>query len=246
MTPKEAIERALMERFTDEGGEPLSVHLSPGLSTEEITAFEPRFPRPLAVDIRDLLAFTSGFEFGPLGTHLDFCGDHPWGNEQGKTSPLGVPLVGDGYGNFWVVDVRGDTGEWGPVVFCCHDPPVVMIQATSLAGFIDQIFDLGRPDRESALDSLREKSVDRIWGEDPYLVTLDAARASPDPVVATFARELPEDFRVVDLRVVEVGSGFCWGASGPDTVVKRCRWELLFGVEHRAKKGLLSRLFARG
>lgn len=240
MAVKEVIENSLKESFKDTKGNVYQLRLKAGLSQAQIEEFEKRLAAPLPSEVRELLAFASGFSFQSFG-EVDFSAGEMFGFEE--ILPLGLTLATDGSGNHWVIDIRRDTGEWGPVVFMSHDPPVAIIQAPNLASFVEQVFDLGRPERKSQLDSVRKTATSRIWSDDLYLLDLRASRVSSDPVLAEFARQLPESFRVADLRGLEIGSGFAWGRNGPNSVIKRNGSELLFGVETR--KSFLSRLLRR-
>jgi hypothetical protein len=146
--------------------------------------------------------------------------------------PYPVALLGDGCGNFWVVDVN-PSGEWGAILFVCHDPPVIAIQAADLASFLSQVLNPGGSDSEKTLDYVRNAATTRIWKDDPWLVSVRDARLVPDTVVSKFAEQLPENFCVADLRSKEVGRGFSWGKAGPNTDIRRNGAELLFGVEQK-------------
>src|SRR5258708_15952944 len=100
--------------------------------------------------------------------------------------PLELTIATDGSGNDWVVDIKKGTSEWGPVLFMSHDPPVAVIQAPDLARFIEQVFELGRPERKSQLDSVSKSATSRIWSDDPYLFELGASRMGPDSALARF------------------------------------------------------------
>ena len=239
MTAREAIEKGLKESLKDATGNAHQLRVKPGFSQTQIEEFEKRLGVPLPKEVRDLLAFTSGFNFEPFG-EVNFSAKETFGLEE--IFPLGLTIATDGTGNDWVIDIKRDTGEWGPVVYMSHDPPVTVIQAPNLAGFIEQVIDLGRPDRKSRLDSA-SKAAHRIWNDDPYLLDLGASRASSDFALAEFSKQLPQTFRVADLRALEIGSGFAWGRGGPNSAIKRYGSELLFGIE--AKKSFLGRLLKR-
>lgn len=242
MTAKEVIESGLKESFNDAKGNAYQLHLKPGFSQTHLSELEERLAAPLPNEIRELLTFTSGFNFQPFG-EVDFPAKEMFGLEE--ILPLGLTIATDGSGNNWVVDIKKGTGEWGPVLFMSHDPPVAVIQAPDLARFIEQVFELGRPERKSQLDSVSKTAASRIWSNDPYLLDLGASRISSDPALAEFSKHLPESFRVADLRALAVGSGFAWGRAGANAEIRRYGSELLFGVE-AAKKSLFIRLLKRG
>jgi len=240
MTAREVIDRSLKETFHDHKGNPYQLRLKPGLSQTRLEELEGLLGLSVPAEVRELLVFTSGFSCQSFGD-VDFSAKETFGLEE--ILPLGIRMATDGFGNEWVVDIRGDTGAWGPVLFMSHDPPVAVIQAPDLAGFIEQVLDLGRLERSSQIDFVAKTATPRIWSDDPYLLDLETARASSDPVMAEFSRQLPGMFRVADLRPLEVGSGFAWGRAGADAEIRRSGSELLFGVQ--IKESLFSRLLRR-
>ena len=241
MTPKEVIENGLRESFKDAKGNAYQLQLKPGLSQPQIEELEARLSAPLPNGIHELLTFTSGFSFQPFG-EVGFPAKEMFGLEE--ILPLGVTIATDGSGNDWVVDVRKGTGEWGPILFMSHDPPVAVIQADNLARFIEQVLDLGRPNRTNQLDYVSKTATSRIWSSDPYLLDRGSSRVSSDPALTEFSKQLPETFRLADLRVLEIGSGFAWGRNGPNSAIKRYGSELVFGLE-AAKKSIFRRLLKR-
>jgi hypothetical protein len=242
MTAKEAIEHGLQESFKDAKGNAYQLRVKPGFSQRQIEGFENRLAVPLPKEAGEFLAFTSGFNFEPFG-EVNFSANETFGLEE--ILPLGLTIATDGAGNDWVIDIKRDTGEWGAVVFMSHDPPVAVIQAPNLAAFIEQVLDSGRPSKKNMLDYVTDEAVSRIWGDDPYLLDVQTARSSSDIAVSEFSKQLPETFRVADLRSREIGAGFAWGRSGPNSTIKRYDSELVFGVESKAKKSLLGRLLKR-
>jgi cell wall assembly regulator SMI1 len=177
MTAKEIIENGLKETFRDSKDNMYQLQAKPGLNQAQIEEFEKRLAVQLPSEVRELLGFTSGFSFPQFGD-VNFFAKEVFGLEE--LIPLGVTTSTDGCGNDWVVDINKDTGAWGPVIFVSHDPPVVVIQARDLAGFLEQILDLGRPESKSQLDSARRKAtISRLWRDDPYLVGLGVRGSLP-------------------------------------------------------------------
>lgn len=237
--PKETLMKALSENLRDRDERSLAIDLVSGMDAEELSKLEAEVPGPLPKRIRELLSFASGFEFGPVG-NLSFAGVAA-GQFVGFLH--GLALVVDGYGNSWNVDIKRTTGEWGPVFFVSHDPPVVVLQAAAIEVFMEQVFDIGRHHHLDALTYIRKEGVHRIWDDDPFLVPVTNLLDLRDKTLANFAAELSHDFRIADLRKAEFGSGFTWGLSGPNTIVKRAGDELVFAVQW--KTGLLDRLLGR-
>ncbi len=238
MTAREVIEKGLELDGTESAS--FQFRLKPGLSHAQIQDLEERLNATLPSEVRELLAFTSGFYSRPIG-NVNFSAKEMF--EFPDILPLGLPLAADECGNNWVVDIKRSTGEWGAVFFLSHDPPVVVIQAPDLVRFISQIFDYGDSEPNGRLNYVREMAASKIWREDPYLLDIGASRVSADPNLAEFSRQLSDAFRIADLRSLEVGSGFAWGRNGPNSKIRRYGSELLFGVE--TKKSLLGTLLKR-
>lgn len=230
MTSKE-----LLEKFSQ------SVALSPGLSEREIGEFQEQLQSPIPKEIRELLLYSAGFDSKPFGA-VRFTGHE--GFELAEVFPRSVPLLPDGCGNFWIVDINPQNGAWGPVFYACHDPAVVAVQAADLGTFILQLLDPTRSEPREAVHYVHEESVRLIWKNDPWLISVRDARQDPDSTVSNFARQLPENFRVADLRSMKVGAGFSWGKAGPNADIRRSGTDLLFGVESK-EPGLFSRVFSR-
>lgn len=229
---RELLETARSEDFVDEDDEPIELTLLPGLDSDEVEQLEEELGAPLPAEIDELVRYARGFEFGPVDT-VAFDAGFSFGMEN--ILPRVVPLCGDGFGNFWLVEVQR-TGEWGPVYFASHDPPVLAVQAKDMATFIDEVFALGRPDRRSTLDEVHDPALSRILDEDPWGRAAESLHDAGDETLSRFATELAAGDRVYDLRDQVVGSGFAWGAHGPDTETKRCGDELIFAVLTPAKK----------
>jgi hypothetical protein len=185
---------------------------------------------------------TSGIETEPLG-NIDFSGANLFGLED--IFPNNVPILGDGEGNFWIIDIRQDTGFWGKVFFVCHDPPVIVIQSQNLREFLTQILESFQPPYRNALAQIKEDAINRIVKSDPYLMDVKQARLSTDVVLSEFAWQLPDTFKVVDLRTAKTGAGFSYWESGKATKVQRCGVELIFGIDDRQKAGFFNRLLGK-
>ncbi len=226
-----------------------TVTLRPGLSEAEIAQFEEELPAPLPHEIKELLSYSAGFDVVSeqvlksrrIGETVPvlFTGNGSVGLP--KVVPCPVALLGDGCGNFWVVDVSAN-GVWGAILFVCHDPPVIAFQAADLVQFLAQV--LNPSDSKDTLEFVRGPATTRIWKEDPWLVPAQDARTTPDSVLSRFAEQLPSNFDVADLRSRVVGIGFSWGRAGPSTDIRRNGADLLFGIEQKPT-GFLKRLLSR-
>lgn len=140
VTPKELLQNALNEQFADSTGQAIRIALlgsGMGLNEEH---FRSTFTRPIPVEVRELLAFASGFSIG--STEVQFTEHHMQGFDA--FFPDWMELCGDGCGNFWVAEIQDETNEWNPVWFVCHDPPVVLRVADNLSDFLEQVLDCHR------------------------------------------------------------------------------------------------------
>src|SRR5258708_14414369 len=115
----------------------------PPLSEEEIAHFAAQLQRPLPDDIKELLNYSAGLDCQLHLTRTRVGTGRITGTDKFgfDALPCSVDLLGDGYGNFWVVDVNSTSGKWGVVLFVCHDPPAIAVQATDLGQFLLQLLD---------------------------------------------------------------------------------------------------------
>ncbi|RAW01844.1 SMI1/KNR4 family protein [Pseudochryseolinea flava] len=159
--------------------------------------------------------------------------------------PTSVQLAGDGFGNFWILDVN-QNGQWGNVFYVCHDPAVIVKHSDSLTEFIKHVDEFGKKGKQSNLDVIHEVTVMDIWTKNNGFIDKSAALASTDEKLKSFAETLPDNFVIADLRGKPIKSGFAWGKFGPNIEkAKRHDTELIWAVEKIEKKGLLSRLFGK-
>jgi hypothetical protein len=220
-------------------GRSAQLRLLPPLGEIEIAAFESGLAAKLPASARRMLAWAAGFVWPPFG-HVSFVGGDAF--EFRDMLPKSIPLAPDGEGNFWALDVRADTGDWGPVFFVSHDPPVAAIQARDLDDFVSQVLAC-EPGSRAPIEEVTKAAVKEIWLEDPHLMDIGVARASSDPSVSAFARGLGDSFRVADLRTRRRGVGFAWGCgSGGESGIVRHGSELLFGVRSQTRRSPWSRL----
>lgn len=220
MTPLQAL-RELQSRslVTVEEGEPCDAELLPGMSQGEIDRFEERVGAPLPAEIRELLEAAGGVEVDSdlLAWNGGVAGQYIPG-----AFPCSIPVLEDGCGNSWDVDIDAQTGKWGAVYFLCHDPAVVVLQAESLADFIVQFADDScQPEREGSLYHISERLVNKVWDTGGGTLGASQLRMSADPVLRRAASGVDGEGLVCDMRRAGMGEGFAWGRYGPRTRVMR-------------------------
>lgn len=243
MTALEQLNLVLNEKYVSEDGDEYKIELKPGLTDQQVDKLATDLPAgQIPSGIRELLKFASGFEFFGLES-ITFDGVGQFGFEN--IFPYSVQLAGDGYGNFWILDVD-NKGNWNSVFFVCHDPAVVVKHSDSLTEFIGHIDEFGKKGKESNLDIIHESSVMDIWSKYNGFIDIETARKSGDKTLNEFASGLPDNFVIADLRNQPNKAGFAWGKFGPN-IDKAVRYEteLLWGFEKQVKKGFLSKLLGR-
>jgi len=243
MTPTEQLKRILTEQYFTEDEDEYKVELKPGLTEQQIDELAKKLPAgQIPAEIRELLAFASGFEFLPL-EEIAFDGLGQFGFEE--FFPNSVQLAGDGFGNFWILDVD-KYGNWGNVFYVCHDPATIVKHSDNLAQFIEHVNDFGKNGSNSNLDIIHEKVVMDIWNDNCCFVGHEDAKLSNDKTLSDFALSLPDNFIIADLRNKPNQEGFAWGKFGTKiNNVKRHETELIWGIEKPVKKGFFSKLFSR-
>jgi cell wall assembly regulator SMI1 len=226
------IRTAISEDLTHQDGESVQIDKIPPLSPAEIDAFGASLPCPLPSDIRELLAFCRGFE-GATADVVDFTGQRcNFGHEA--IFPHGLPIAGDGFGNFWVVDLLPTSTHWGPIYFACHDAPVVLLQSPSLEHFLLELFRCNRPPYKSLVNDVHDDRLFNVWRTNPGVISQADCLGSGDQALRSFASGLAPSFQIVDLRKADVGFGFSWGRYGPDTIVRRCGHLPIFAYQRPA------------
>lgn len=244
MTALEQLKALLNEQYIAEEGDEFKIVLKPGLTEQQIDKLATQLPSgQIPYDVKDLLSFASGFEFYGI-EEVTFDDIENFGFEN--VFPHALQLAGDGFGNFWILDVDSK-GNWGSVFYVCHDPAVVVKHSVSLAEFIQHVHEFGKSGETSHLDIIHEKTVMEIWnaGNDIF-IDRNVAKESADTTLAGFATLLPDNFVIADLRNKPNKAGFAWGKFGANTEnAVRYNDELFWGFEKRSKKGLLSKLFGR-
>jgi hypothetical protein len=241
MTPAEIVKDATGRPFRDEDGNPSPLKLRPPLSESEIEGFAATLPCPLPAKIHDLLRLCRGFDEGPVDV-VDFTGEDCSLGLEG-VFPHGVSIAGDGYGNFWVVDLLPSSRDWGPIYYACHDAPVILYQSPDLEHFLTELFKLVTPPHGGLVDDVHEDRLFDVWRRNPGVKEQAECLSSPDERIRAFAAQLDPSFQIIDLRDAAVGFGFSWGRYGPRTEVRRFGEERIFAYQKRA--GLLSRLLRR-
>jgi hypothetical protein len=238
MTPLDKLKSILGNQYQSEDGETYKVRLLAGMTEKEIDTFRNTLPnRFLPKDIDQLLAFSKGFEFYGL-EEIRFDSTE-FGFEE--VFPYSIQLAGDGFGNFWVLDVDSK-GHWGEVYYVCHDPAVIVKHSTNLTQFIKHVDEYGRTGADSNLDIIHEKVVMDIWENKAGIMESNEKDYQfPEDIL----RQLSEMFLVADLTDQPIRTGFAWGKYGANTTIIRVEDKAVWIVEKKVKQGFLARLFNR-
>lgn len=216
--------------MVDEDGDSDNLQLLPGLTADELVELGHRLPCPIPSDVQELLSYTAGFANGPLDS-LDFAGALPF--EAEDIFSFGLSIAHDGFGNYWVIDLKSDSVQWGPIFFACHDPAVIIYQCGTLEQFLEDVLAFANPPHQSAIDQVHETYCHEIWRFNPNVLSFQDCLDSEDEELKNFAMDLGDSFQVIDLRNPKLGDGFSWGRYGPQTVIRRFGEMRLFAYQVR-------------
>jgi hypothetical protein len=210
------------------------------LPPADIEALADEVGAPLSRELRTLLGGTSAIDGGPLHA-IDFTG-RSLSFAAPEIFPSPLPIAGDAFGNFWILDLPPDDVETAPVFFACHDAPVILYQSPNIGDFLHEAFRMLVPPHTSAVDDVHEDRLFNVWRDNPGTLDRSAALAGDERLHA-FATELDDRFTFVDLRSSPVGMGFSWGRYGPRTEVRRHGHEPLFAYAPPERRpGIFRRL----
>ena len=231
MSPADVIRTYLSQTLVDEDGEPWELELLPGLTEEELAAFEARVGFALPEVTRELLRFTRGIVGGPLEM-IDFTSsaDYVAVDEDSGFGHKTLGFAADGFGNHWGYVLGPDATDLAPIYYFCHDPPVFLYQSPDLAHFLKEMFKMCAEPFESLVDDVHEDRLKNVWLENPDLAPAKQARQSSDPIMAWYAATVPDHWKLIDLRSPEIGQGFSWGRCRD---FKRHDREMIFALDFK-------------
>jgi hypothetical protein len=242
MTAIEHIKAAQLAKLVDEDGKPMKLKLFPAFEPARMDALQKQVGQPLPGELRAVLSYCSGIDECLDG--IDFTGAS-MEFEAKDVFPNGLPIAGDEFGNFWVLDLTPQTIESAPVFFSCHDPPVILYQSENLASFLSEAFRLYTPPYKSLIDDVADDKLFNVWRKNPDVMDQPTGAASTDAQLRSFALGLPSHFQIVDLRKVAPGMGFSWGRYGRRTDVRRFGYERIFAYAKPPTTGFFAKLFGR-
>src|ERR1035437_4388756 len=227
----ELLQANLNRIFVNEDGIEDSFELLPPLTAQEISSFEASLPWSLPDEIRELVRFARGFR-GVLD-EITFGGP---GMEFGLENifPHAISIAGDGFRNFWVVDLTTESVTWGPIFYVCHDAPAIVYQAPSLLRFIEEAIRFGNKPWKSEIDDVHEALSTRIWRENPGVLSHADCLAIGDAEMTEFANSLDDTWQFVDLRNAKVGDGYSWGRYGANTANRRFGERPVFAYQRKS------------
>jgi cell wall assembly regulator SMI1 len=192
--------------WVDEDGDAERLELLPPLTDAEIDALADAWGVPVPADAREVLRVARGFESSPLDV-VEFSGEMD-GAVLDDVFPHPLPIAHDGYGNYWIADLRPGSDVFGPVFFACHDPSVVVYQCADVAGFLEALAEMTEPPHKGPLDFVHEEASSEVWSGGEAAVPRAVALASDDEVLRAFAESLPPDASIADMRAPRMGDGF--------------------------------------
>jgi len=216
--------------FVNEDGLRDEFKLKPPMTEQELQIFENGLPCPLPQDVRELLRFARGFE--GLLDGIEFTDPFDFGLQD--IFPHARAIAADGFGNYWVVDLTRESKSFGPIFYACHDAPVIVYQTESLLHFIREVVRFGNKPWKSEIDDVHEALTDRIWSENPCVLSFAHCLSAGDADLKSFAESLDESWEFVDLRRPKLGDGYSWGRYGPKTLNKRFGDKRIFACQKKS------------
>ncbi len=230
MSTGDVLTRAAGRRLIDVDGEEDLVSLQPPASPARVAEIERELGFALPRELTELLRVSAGLDMS-AGESLDLASIEPcpWRAPLGKV----VNLVGDGAGNYWVLELRPETEVLGPVWFVCHDAPVLVYQSPDLATFVDDYLRFCAAPHDGPVALVVRESIRRVstQTDEPRARLLD----SQDPVLRGFARRLDDGWFIRDLRGAKPGDGMPIGRFGPKTPLARAGQEFVFAYGSRTR-----------
>jgi hypothetical protein len=217
--------------LTDEEGRREVVRLQPPATPARIAEIERDIGFALPRELGSVLAFSAGIDL-EISDSLDFASIGRCSHEN--LFGVVMTIVGDGAGNFWIVELRADATTLGPVWFLCHDAPVLVYQSPDLGTFLVDYLNYFEDSESGPLSSVVRQAVRAVW-EQTLDVPRDELLSSPDPVLRDFANRLESNWFVRDLRRAKTGDGMPIGRFGPKTPLARADREFVFAYGSRTR-----------
>src|SRR5690606_4318905 len=204
--------------FVDEDGENYTLDFKLGLTEDELKFLKTKFPANRIVDeLIEILRETKGWEgYGLETAYFDSI------DEFGFTEliPHSITLGHDGFGNFWVLEVK-DNGDLGKIYFACHDPAVLVIYCDTLNEFFRSLEEFYKNPGNNYLNDVHEKIVMDIWSTNPNISDIAEFRKSNDELSEFLNGFTDDNWVVADLRQGVKKDGFAWGRFGPNQFTRR-------------------------
>lgn len=224
----------------DEHSDPIIGKLLPGLSKKELDALQVMLPCRLPEHIIELLQLTRGIE--PSLDAIDFSGlSLADVSIRKELFPYGLPVAGDGAGNYWIVDLTPQSTDWGPVFYYSTNPEVIVWQAKTFSEFIAQLISFASFEEGSPIEQVHDKYAARIWAENPNLIPPEKTQEPGDSELGLFAQSLKKGYMFVDLRKGKTGDGLSWRRYAEKTELVRYGNVRLFA--YRKMPNVVNRLF---
>ena len=234
MTPlTELLKQTQGKVITNEDGFDTPFELLPPMTSLELSTLAATLPCRIPEEVRELLTFAKGFTGGNL-EEITFSG-LAGGFGMEAIFPHALPLAADGFGNYWIVDLTSQSKSWGPIFYACHDAPVIVYQAADLLRFVQEVIRFGNKPWQSEVDDVHETLADRIWRENPGVLTQQECLSSSDSEIRSFAQSLDNTWQFVDLRSPALGDGFSWGRYGARTCVQRHGEDRIFAYQKKSR-----------
>ncbi|MFA0964121.1 SMI1/KNR4 family protein [Roseivirga sp. BDSF3-8] len=238
MNPSDKLKSIQDHLYTSEDGDQYTIELLGGMKSKEIQNLKNSLPNQyLPPEIEELLTFSKGFIFNELD-EIRFDAFGYFGFEE--VFPYSIQLAGDGFGNFWILDIDSE-GNWKEVYYVGHDPAVIVKHSENLSQFIAHIDEFGIAGENSHLATIHDQAVYQIWNEESGMMEDDTGS-----YLFETPKELPESYWIANLKDKPIGTGFAWGKFGHGAEIVRPGDDPIWVIEKKKRQGFFYKLFGLG
>ncbi len=246
LSPRAMLETADGRSFDGEDGDTWTVELKPPLEEEELAQYEAVLAWRVPPEIRELLRLCRGVKVGWWDISFE---PKLWFHYRDHF-PMAVRLCHNASEDCWVVDVHPETGTWRGVYFISNDPPVLIVQSTSLGAFLSDLFAQLTDNHVKPIDSIEHERPADIFMKNPGLLHESELEKPEHAELKQIVGRLNPGHEawIADLRMLRPGTGLTWHRQEEGVHVKRVSHQPVFVVtapRPKPKKGFFGRLFTR-
>jgi hypothetical protein len=219
MTPNQAVDALLSRHYRDNA----RARIVPLYDHDSLADVRRRL-HSVPPNIDDLLSRGAGIQIG----YSEVRWDGNLAGAQTDALPVSIPVMEDGLGNFWMVDVDPIKCLWREIYYVSHDPPVIVHQASNFSGFLLQFGDECASENGGLITRVHEGAAREIWAGRGSCQSSKRLSGSPDPLIRQLVEQFGDDSWICDLRSAQPGQGFAWAEGREALTIHRPASEPVF------------------